>query len=216
LRQEAKIAILITVIIVIISGLFFIKYIQKNVEPVSINVTQAKKEMTEELKDRELLLQAAESVPQEEHVGVLEFKDPSSEGKQPTIEGTVERFSASLSLKNQSQFLQAFDPQVMNDSLIAAQNVNNSEVISEFMSAIDRNGIKSMQIEKKKGMFGEQNTATLYIVYKDKYRTSVDLEFSQADSHFHDADSPKGQYLITTLIQDIIRQINDNLQDVDE
>ncbi|WP_201715473.1 hypothetical protein [Rossellomorea arthrocnemi] len=216
MRQEAKIAILITVIIVIISGLFFVKYIQKNEEPVSINVTQAKKEMKEELKDRELLLQAAESVPQEEHVGVLEFKDPSSEGMQPTIEGTIERFSASLSLKNQSQFLQAFDPQVMNDSLIAAQNVNNHEVISEFMAGIDRNGIKSMEIEKKTGMFGEQNTATLYIVYKDKYRTSVNLEFSQADAHFHDADSPKGQYLITTLIQNIIRQINDNLQEVDD
>jgi hypothetical protein len=179
-------------------------------EKVTLELDSANNNLVREMETKDVLLKAVTEVPQEEHTGEIIFKD--KDAKRGTIEDSIERLFASISINNMAAFMQSFDPQVLNESLLAFENEDNKELISGFMNDINKSGITNVEVQDLSSPFGDSLERKITVSYEDQSVTHFTISFRQSVSEFHDEDHDKGRYLITTSPLDIIKSIEKNFK----
>lgn len=210
LNQVKKVGLLITVCLIVTGTLLFMKFKGVGEEKVTLEMDAANQDLQMDMENKDVLLKAITEVPQEEHTGEIIFKD--KDAKRGTIKDSIERLFASISLNNMASFMQTFDPQVLNDSLLAFENEDNQELISGFMNDINKSGIKKVQVQDLSSPFGDSLERKVTVSYEDQRISHFTISFRQSVSEFHDEEHNKGKYLITTSPLEIIKNIENNIE----
>jgi hypothetical protein len=179
-------------------------------EKVTLKLDSASTELKRDMETRNVLLKAVGEVPQEEHTGEIIFND--KDANRGTIEDSIEQLFASISIDNMATFMQSFDPQVLNESLLAFENEDNQELISGFMKDIKKSGIQKVEIQDLSSPFGDSLERKVHVFYEDQANSHFTITFRQSVSEFHDEDHDKGRYLITSSPLNIINSLEKNIK----
>lgn len=206
LSQRFQILITFGVILILIGCFVSTKYLEFGSKKVTLDIGHSEMKLNKE-KDRQQALINASTLMQDDVSDETIYSD--SEAKANTKDEAISKFIASAKSENLEGFMQSFDPQALNSSLLEEENENNLEVIEQFMKEILRDGIKEVQvIETKK----EQQKREVLITYQGNETTRIVISFSRSSSVHHDHDHGVGDYVIATPPTKVIEEIKQNLK----